>query len=64
MMSEDKMVATESESVNSVTDIESEISAITNDTDGPYWNKGHPDHDKIVQQVYTLREMLNADQQS
>ena len=64
MMSEDKMVATESESVNSVTDIESEISAITNDTDGPYWNKGHPDHDKIVQQVYTLREMLNADKQS
>ena len=55
------MVATESESVNSVTDIESEISAITNDTDGPYWNKQHPDHDKSVQQVYTLREMLHAD---
>ena len=61
MMSEDKMVATESENVNSVTDIESEISAITNDTDGPYWNKQHPDHDKMVQQVYTLREMLYAD---
>jgi len=61
MMSEDKMVATESENVNSVSDIESEISAITNDTDGPYWNKQHPDHDKMVQQVYTLREMLYAD---
>jgi hypothetical protein len=61
MMSEDKIVATESENVNSVSDIESEISAITNDTDGPYWNKQHPDHDKMVQQVYTLREMLNAD---
>jgi len=61
MMSEDKIVATESENVNTVADIESEISAITNDTDGPYWNKQHPDHDKIVQQVYTLREMLNAD---
>ena len=61
MMSEDKMVATESENVNSVSDIESEISAITNDTNGPYWNKQHPDHDKMVQQVYTLREMLNAD---
>ena len=57
MMSEDKIVSTESENVNSVADIESEISAITNDTDGPYWNKQHPDHDKIVQQVYTLREM-------
>ena len=61
MMSEDKIVATESENVNTVTDIESEISAITNDTNGPYWNKQHPDHDKVVQQVYTLREMLNAD---
>ena len=62
MMSEDKIVATESENVNTVADIETEISAITNDTDGPYWNKLHPDHDKVVQQVYTLREMLNADQ--
>ena len=62
MMSEDKIVSTESENVNTVADIETEISAITNDTDGPYWNKQHPDHDKVVQQVYTLREMLNADQ--
>ena len=61
LMSEDKMVTTESESVNTVADIESEISAITNDTNSPYWNKSHPDHDKMVQQVYTLREMLNAD---
>ena len=62
MMSEDKIISTESENVNTVADIESEISAITNDTSGPYWNKQHPDHDKMVQQVYTLREMLNADQ--
>ena len=61
MMSEDKIVATESENVNTVADIETEISTITNNTDGPYWNKQHPDHDKMVQQVYTLREMLNAD---
>ena len=38
-------------------DIQSEISAITNDTTGPYWNNKHPDHAKMVQQVYTLREM-------
>ena len=61
MMSEDNMVTAESEQVNSNKDIESEISTITNNTDGPYWNKGHPDHDKVVQQVYTLREMLNAE---
>ena len=57
MLSEDKLVSTESESVNSMKDIQSEISAITNDTTGPYWNHKHPDHAKMVQQVYTLREM-------
>ena len=60
MMSEDKIVAPESDSASKITDIESEISTITNNTDGPYWNKQHPDHDKVVQQVYTLREMLNS----
>jgi len=60
MMSEDKIVSPESDSASKITDIESEISTITNNTDGPYWNKQHPDHDKVVQQVYTLREMLNS----
>ena len=60
MMSEDKMVTTESENVSNVGDIESEISEIINNREGPYWNKQHPDHDKMVQQVYTLREMLNS----
>ena len=50
MMQEDKIVATESENAQSV----------SNDRNSPYWNKQHPDHDKMVQQVYTLREMLNA----
>ena len=57
MLSEDKLVSTESESVNSIKDLQSEITAITNDTTGPYWNNKHPDHAKMVQQVYTLREM-------
>ena len=60
MMQEDKIVATESENAQSVNNIEDEISSIVNDRNSPYWNKGHPDHDKMVQQVYTLREMLNA----
>ena len=60
MMQEDEIVATESENAQSVSNIEEEISSIINDRQGPYWNKGHPDHDKMVQQVYTLREMLNA----
>ena len=60
MMQEDKIVATESENANTSKDIEAEISALSNDKNGPYWNRNHPDHDKVVQQVYTLREMLNA----
>ena len=60
MMSEDKILATESENTDTVKDIESEIAALSNDKNGPYWNRTHPDHDKVVQQVYTLREMLNA----
>ncbi len=60
MMSEDKIVATESENVDQGRDLEQEISRIMNDRTGPYWNKGHPEHDKIVQQVYTLRSMIDG----
>ena len=60
MMQEDKIVATESENVNTTKDLESEISAIMNDKNHPYHIKGHPDHDKSVQQLLTLREMLHA----
>ena len=60
MMSEDKIVATESENVDQGRDLEQEISRIMNDRSGPYWNKGHPEHDKIVQQVYTLRSMIDG----
>jgi hypothetical protein len=60
LLSEDKLVGTESESVDKGTDYEAEISKIVNDRDGPYWNKAHPDHDKVVQQVFTLRTMSNG----
>jgi hypothetical protein len=60
MMSEDKILSTESENVNTTKDLESEIAAIMNDKTGPYYNNSHPDHDKMVQQVYTLREMALA----
>ena len=58
LMSEDKLVGTESESVDKGTDYEAEISKLVNDRDGPYWNKAHPDHDKIVQKVFNLRTMM------
>ena len=60
LLSEDKVVTTESESVDQGRDLESEISKIVNDRTGPYWNKTHPDHSKLVQQVYTMREMING----
>src|SRR6056300_707437 len=60
ILSEDKLVSTESESVDKGTDYEAEISKLVNDRDGPYWNKSHPNHDKVVQQVFTLRTMLNG----
>ena len=60
LLSEDKLVGTESESVDKGTDYEAEISKLVNDRDGPYWNKSHPDHDKVVQQVFTLRTMMNG----
>jgi hypothetical protein len=60
ILSEDKLVGTESESVDRGTDYEAEISKLVNDTNGPYWNKAHPDHDKVVQQVFTLRTMING----
>ena len=59
LMSEDKLVSTESENVSQGIDYDAEISKIVNDRDGPYWNKAHPDHDKVVQQVFTLRTMMS-----
>ena len=59
LMSEDKMIGTGEDNSTSGRDLESEISSLVNDRDGPYWNKAHPEHDKVVQQVFTLRTMLN-----
>jgi hypothetical protein len=59
LMSEDKMIGTGEDNATSGRDIETEISSLVNDRDGPYWNKTHPDHDKVVQQVFTLRTMMN-----
>ena len=61
LMSEDKLISTDSDTVDRGTDYDAEISRIVNDRDGPYWNKSHPDHDKVVQQVFTLRSMKSGD---
>ena len=59
LLTEDKIISSDDAAASNSLDLESEIASITNNTDGPYWNKSHPDHDRVVQQVYTLREMLN-----
>ena len=59
LLSEDKLIGTESENVSQGVDYQSEINKLVNDRSGPYWNKSHPDHDKIVQQVFTLRTMMS-----
>jgi len=58
MLSEDSFISTESENVSQARDYQQEINSIVNDRTGPYWNKAHPDHDKVVQQVFTLRTMM------
>ena len=40
-------------------DIEGEIRQLTTDKKGAYWNKMHPDHSKVVNQVLALRELLH-----
>ena len=60
LLSEDKLVSTESEGMSQGIDYNAEISKIVNDRSGPYWNRSHPDHDKVVQQVFNLRTMMNG----
>jgi len=56
--SEDKIVSSESGNTVNIKDIEKEIEELTIDRDGAYWNKNHPNHKKVVNQVLELREVL------
>lgn len=60
LLSEDKFIGTEQDNVAQSRDYDAEIRSIVNDRTGPYWNKNHPDHDRVVQQVLTLRSMLHG----
>ena len=59
LLSEDKIVGAEGEGVMQPRDIEGEIRQLTTDKKGAYWNKMHPDHSKVVNQVLALRELLH-----
>ena len=60
LLSEDKIVGAEGNESMQPRDIEGEIRQLTTDRQGAYWNKMHPDHQKVVNQVLALREMLHA----
>jgi DNA-binding ferritin-like protein (Dps family) len=59
LLSEDKIIGTEAENILQGRDVEKEIDDLTTDKNGPYWNKNHPSHNKVVNQVLALREMLS-----
>jgi hypothetical protein len=58
LLSEDKIVGAESDNVLQGRDVEKEINDLIGDKTGPYWNKYHPSHNKVVNQVLSLRELL------
>jgi hypothetical protein len=58
LLSEDKIIGTESDNILQGREVEKEIEELTSDRQGAYWNKMHPNHNKVVNQVLALREML------
>ena len=58
-LSEDVIIKGEGTGYQTASEIEKEISELTEDG-SPYWNKTHPNHAKTVDRVFKLREQLNG----
>ena len=58
-LSEDEIINGEGTGYVTASEIEKEISELTEEG-SPYWNKTHPNHKKTVDQVFKLREQLNG----
>ena len=58
-LSEDEIIKGDGSDYMTAKEIESEINELTQDG-SPYWQKSHPNHQKAVQEVYKLRELLNG----
>jgi hypothetical protein len=58
-LSEDEVVKGDSSSYMTANEIEKEIASLTEEG-SPYWTKTHPNHQKAVQEVLKLRELLNG----
>jgi hypothetical protein len=60
LLSEDKIVGTGNDNITKSRDLDSEIKEITNNKQGAFWNRSHPDHEKSVAHVLALRELKHA----
>ena len=58
-LSEDEIVKGEGTGYITASEIEKEISELTEEG-SPYWQKTHPNHKKTVDRVFKLREQLNG----
>ena len=58
-LSEDEVIKGDSSSYMTANEIEKEINSLTEEG-SPYWTKTHPNHQKAVQEVFKLRELLNG----
>ena len=58
-LSEDPIIQGDGSSYMTAKDIEKEIDELTQEGSA-YWNKSHPNHQKSVDEVLKLREMLNG----
>ena len=56
-LSEDEIIKGDGTGYMTAKEIEKEISDLTQEG-SPYWNKTHPNHQKNIQEVLKLREML------
>lgn len=61
LLSEDKIIGTEADNILQGREVEKEIEELTSDRQGAYWNKMHPNHTKVVNQVLALREILTQE---
>ncbi len=58
-LSEDEIIKGDGADYMTAKEIEKEIADLTQDG-SPYWNKTHPNHQKNIQEVLKLREMLTS----
>lgn len=58
-LSEDEIIKGEGQGYQTASEIQNEIDNLMEEN-SPYWISGHPNHKKAVDEVYRLRQLLNA----